>query len=120
MFHALMIAGVGAGFALLRSRRRLPDGQRPFDAFPDGVVREPLRSEVVTVSSGRRYKVTSFASIDGRTYYVAELRGDVDWLSYLQAPGNPDRELWGANADRVEDVAAMRRDFNVSIEGGAS
>ncbi len=122
MPHPILFLGAvgAAGFGLMSAtRRRLPPEERPFHSFPPGVESsEPLRVDVVSTSSTRRYKVTSFASADGRTYYVAELKGDVDWISYLQSTEGT-RQFWGGNADNVGDVDAMKRDFNVG-EGTAS
>lgn len=116
MHPVVMLAGVGAAAyaALTASQRKLPPGQNPFDVFPPGVdVNGLIGVDVVTTSSRRKYKVTTFPHADGRVYYVAEKKGDVDWLSYFLDPMTNARTLWAANADKVEDVEAMKRDFNL-------
>jgi hypothetical protein len=116
MIPLLLLGAAGAaGFALLASKqKRLPDGQNPFDAFPPGIDgSDPVAREVVTASSKRSYVVTSFTSADGRIYYVAERKGDVDWVSYFFDPTTSMRTLWAANADKDEDISAMKLDFNL-------
>jgi len=111
--------GVAAISALVYSGRKLPAGQNPFDAFPPGVDGSSrLGSEIVTGSSRRRYVVTWFpgsmpGAPAGVTYYVAETKGDVDWISYFLMPDGS-RRLWAANADNLEDVETMKRDFEVT------
>jgi hypothetical protein len=115
MSPILLLAGLGAAAfaAMVAKGKKLPDGENPFDAFPPGVDSRPIGSELVTASSMRRYKVTSFRSADGRGYFVAETKGDVDWLSYFLTPSTGARALWAANADNPEDIDAMQRDFQL-------
>ncbi len=119
MFHPLIMLG-GAALLWLTQKggggaARLPPGQGPFDAFPVGVNGgEILSADLFQASSGHRYKVTGFGVADGRTYYVAQKQGDVDWLSYfLTAAGV--RTLWAANADQHSEIDEMKRDFQLSV-----
>jgi hypothetical protein len=118
MNPVFVLAGLGAAtFAALASRgRKLPPGQNPFDAFPPGVDPHPLGTELVTASSKRRYAVTHFAHFDGRVYYVAQTKGDVDWISYFVQPTGA-RALWAANADHLEEIETMKRDFELPAGG---
>lgn len=116
MLPILLLLGAGA-YALSGGSRRLPPGQNPYDAFPLGVnSAAPLAVQQFKGSSGKRYKVTAFGCADGRTYFVAEKRGDVDWLSYFVDAGGA-RSEWAANADKHEEIDEMRRDFDLA--GGA-
>lgn len=110
-----VLAGIGAAvWGGLIARRKLPEGQRPFDNFPPGVSADSrIGVEVFEASSKRRYTVTSFAAADGRKYYVAEKKGDVDWISWLLSPAGV-RTIWGASADKTDDVAGMQLDFDIS------
>lgn len=109
------LLGLGAIAALLwRGTAQLPPGQRPFDSFPPGVNAEaPITREDFKGSSGNRYEVTGFAVADGRMYYVATKRGDVDWISYVVTPQGG-RQRWHINADKREEIAEMMLDFSLS------
>jgi hypothetical protein len=116
MHPLLLLAGAGALWLAkgASSSAKLPPGQGPFDAFPVGVDGSTvLSADVFQGSSGHRYKVTGFSVADGRTYYVAQKQGDVDWLSYfLTAAGG--RTMWAANADQHGEIDEMKRDFQLS------
>lgn len=108
----LVIGGLCAGGAALVSRR-LPAGQRPDDhPFPEGVGPERILRQTIETTSGRCYRVTSYAGPES-LYFVAERKGSVDWLGYLQTPGSAERWLWSASAPTDEALEAMRRDLGV-------
>jgi hypothetical protein len=117
----ILLLALGAGaFALARnsSAGKLPPGQNPFDSYPLGVnSAAPILVEDFTGSSGHTYKVTAFAAADGRTYFVAEKRGDIDWCSYFVSPNGHARALVTINADEHAEIAEMLADFQLA--GGA-
>ena len=117
MHPLLLLAGAGAAALMWlgKSAAKLPPGQNPFDAFPLGVDgAAPLSVDVFQGSSGHRYTVTGFGVADGRTYFVATKKGDVDWLSYFVAPSGA-RALWSANADKHSELDEMKRDFQLAV-----
>jgi hypothetical protein len=111
-----VLAGIGAAAyaATVAKGRALPPGQNPFDAFPPGVDATPVGVDLITTTGNRRYKVSRFTHSDGRTYAVAEKKGDVDWLSYFYDPKTESKALWAANADKHEDIDEMKRDFELT------
>jgi hypothetical protein len=120
MHPLLLLGGVGAAVWAWTTTKggKLPPGQNPFDAFPLGVNgADPVSTNVYTASSGRRYTITTFAASDGRTYAVAQKKGDVDWLSYFLSTNTGGRVLWAANADHAEEIDGMLADFSLTRGG---
>jgi len=119
MSQAVLLLGVLglAGAALKAGKARLPEGERPFDSLALGVdAAAPLAVETVAAAGGQRsYKLTSFQVPDGRTQYVAELKGSADWVSYVFNPATRARALWAINAGKAEGIEAMARDFDLQI-----
>lgn len=113
----VLLGGLGLAAGLYFARPRLLHGQGPFDAFPAGVDgSRRIGEDHVTASSKRAYKVSSFRHSDGRLYFVAEKKGDVDWIAYFYTPQTGQRQFWAANADKLEEIDEMRADFDVRAQ----
>lgn len=112
----LLLLAIGAGAAALARSAgggKLPPHQQPFYSFPPGFDgAEPIALPDFLGSSGHSYKVTGFNAADGRTYYVAEKRGDIDWVSYVVL-SNGQRQRWAVNADQHAEIEQMLADFQL-------
>lgn len=110
--HALLVLGFAAAFgALWLVGNRYKAGEGPLDRLPPGLTRPPT-VRVETVADGTRYRVWDFASPDGRSFHVAEVKGEPRWVSFWLDPRTGKRTLYLslATAGTLND---LRKDWRL-------
>lgn len=115
LLAALVVAGIWAW-------RSWPHKLSPFDNLPPEVgKRSALTNDVKAPTSGRLYKVTSFApNAADDTYHVAELKSAPNYVRYWQNRGTGARRFHSAYVGSSNDPGAqaqivqqMKGDFGV-------
>lgn len=114
MYWILGLAGVFWWFNSSGSAQRWPDGQGPFDALPEDVVKAPIGIDQVTSTAGRQYEVTGYRSPSlGLIYYVAVRKQSSDWISYYFSPTTKVRTIGSVSFGTPQGRAELQADFGL-------
>lgn len=111
--QGLLVLGFGAvlgAFWLLGKRYKAGEG--PFDRLPAGVSGKPSATRLETVTDGTRYRVYDWPiGADGRSFHVAEVKGENRWISFWLVPTG--QRIMVASLADASTLNDLRKDWAV-------
>ena len=113
--QGLLARGFAAAFGLFwLLGNRYKRGEGPFDQLPTGVPRAPSVTRLETVADGTRYRVYDFPiGAGGRSFHVAEVKGENAWVSFWLDPATGKRTFVAALAGVAAPLNDLRKDWAV-------